>query len=59
MSKLFQNSLLLEDDPATSVPGDGDLSKLEQMLRDRKLTYRTFISNVTVRGAKWSRAQTN
>ncbi len=37
-------------------PG-GDLSKYESVLVNEKLTYRIFTSNVTIRGAKWSRVQ--
>ena len=35
-----------------------DLNSLQQILIHEKLTYRIFTSNVTIRGAKWSRVQT-
>jgi uncharacterized protein (TIGR02599 family) len=59
MHDLFLSSPLLEDDPSTPNPGDGDLSKLEKRLVEKKLTYRIFTSNVAIRGAKWSRWQEN
>jgi uncharacterized protein (TIGR02599 family) len=56
---LFNDASLLEDDPnTTNTPGDGDLWKYEQILTKAGLTYRVFTSNVTIRGAKWSRVQT-
>lgn len=56
---LFQDSLLLEDNPKSSEAGDGDLFKLEQRLIEQRLTYRIFSTSVAIRGAKWSKAQTN
>lgn len=35
-----------------------DLATLERRLVQKKLTYRIFSTNVSIRGAKWSRAQT-
>ena len=35
-----------------------DLATLEQRLVQKRLTYRIFSTNVSIRGAKWSRAQT-
>ena len=35
-----------------------DLATLEQRLVDKKLTYRIFSTNVSIRGSKWSRSQT-
>ena len=54
---LFTKAQLLEDDPQTPEPGDGDLHALEQQLIAKRLHFRTYTSNVTIRGAKWSRAQ--
>lgn len=59
MKSLFLDSRKLEDDPGSAEAGDGDLSKLEQQLIEKKLTYRIFTSNVAIRGAKWSRWQEN
>ncbi len=56
-SKIFTEPSLLEDDRTTSAPNDGDLSKLETLLINKKITYRVFSTNVSVRGAKWSRSQ--
>jgi len=56
---LFKSSTLLTDDPATSQPGDGDLHTLEQRLIAARAHYRIFTTTVAIRGAKWSRAQTN
>jgi uncharacterized protein (TIGR02599 family) len=41
------------------VPVTGDLAVYEQQLINMGLTYRIFSTNVSIRGAKWSRAQTN
>jgi uncharacterized protein (TIGR02599 family) len=41
------------------VPGTGDLAQYEKELIAMGLTYRIFSTNVSIRGAKWSRAQTN
>jgi uncharacterized protein (TIGR02599 family) len=51
-SGLFHNSANLEG------ANTGDLWSLEQMLVQQKVTYRVFTTNVTIRGAKWSRSQT-
>lgn len=59
LTDLFKESKNLEDDPRTTEPGDGDLYKLERQLIDKKLTYRIFVSNIGIRGAKWSRWQEN
>jgi uncharacterized protein (TIGR02599 family) len=57
---LFTNPELLEDDPATKVPDDGDIAKFTEMLRDRlHVSSRVFSTNVSIRGAKWSRSQEN
>jgi uncharacterized protein (TIGR02599 family) len=55
---LFTDAMRLEDDINTSQPGDGDLYDLERILTNEGCTYRVFTSNVSVRGAKWSRIQT-
>ncbi len=36
-----------------------DLNTLESTLQSKKLNYRVFTTNVSIKGAKWSRAQTN
>lgn len=41
------------------VPVTGDLAVYEKQLVQQKLTYRIFNTNVIIRGAKWSRAQSN
>ena len=51
-SGLFANSLNLE------TPLTGDLALLEAALTKEKCSYRVFTTNVTIRGAKWSRSQT-
>ena len=57
---LFTDSTKLFDDPTTTdTAGDGDLDKLQTFLTKQKLTYRLFSANVAIRGAKWSRQQTN
>ena len=57
---LFTNPELLEDDPSTKVPDDGDIAKFTEMLRDRlHVSSRVFSTNVSIRGAKWSRSQEN
>jgi len=51
MTGLFTNSLTLETT-------NGDLAVLEAALTGEGCTYRVFTTNVTIRGAKWSRSQT-
>lgn len=58
-SDLLKDSSRLEDDPGSTAPGDGDLHTLEQRLLEQKATYRLFSTSVALRGAKWSKAQTN
>jgi uncharacterized protein (TIGR02599 family) len=58
-SRNFRNPALLEDDPGTSQPNDGDLSVLEALLVKQRVSYRIFSTNVSIRGAKWSRNQKN
>ena len=55
---IFQDAAKLEDRKTTSGKQAGDLSAFEQQLIDRKLKYRLFSTSVALRGAKWSRAQT-
>ncbi len=59
LEEIFKRSVRLEDDRSTDEPDDGELNELEKKLIDQKLTYRVFNTNVIIRGAKWSRAQTN
>ncbi|MDR3402985.1 MAG: Verru_Chthon cassette protein C [Chthoniobacter sp.] len=54
---LFTDATRLEDNPNTATPGDGDLYDLERVLTNEKCTYRVFTSNVSIRGAKWSRVK--
>lgn len=56
-STLFTDAKRLEDNTATPTPGDGDLYDLERVLTHEGCTYRVFTSNVSVRGAKWSRVR--
>jgi uncharacterized protein (TIGR02599 family) len=49
---LFQQADLLESHDNQV----GDLSTLESRLQDRKLGFRIFTSNVSIRGARWSSA---
>jgi len=50
---------LFQDQTKNPLEGPGgDLDKLEKLLVFEKLTYRVFTTNVTIRGAKWSRVQT-
>ena len=56
-SSLFRNPAVLEDDPSTAAPDDGDLSKLAAILASQRVSYRIFSTNVSIRGAKWSRNQ--
>jgi uncharacterized protein (TIGR02599 family) len=55
----FLNPANLEDNPSTAEVGDGDLSKLEKLLTEKRASYRIFSTNVSIRGAKWSRNQAN
>lgn len=57
---LFTRPELLDDDPATSAPGDGDIEKFTTLLTEKfRISSRVFSTNVSVRGAKWSRSQEN
>lgn len=56
---LFADSRRLEDNPSTPDRADGDLHELENRLNRKRLAFRTFSSSVALRGAKWSKAQTN
>jgi uncharacterized protein (TIGR02599 family) len=56
---LFKDSALLEDNANTPEGGDGDLHTIEQRLIEQKATYRIFSTSVAIRGAKWSKAETN
>lgn len=56
-SSLFTDAAQLEDNVATSQAGDGDLSDLERVLTHEGCTYRIFTTNVSIRGAKWSRTK--
>lgn len=58
-SRYFTNPTTLEDDPNTPQPNDGDISVLESMLAAKRASYRVFSTNVSIRGAKWSRDQKN
>lgn len=49
---LFQDAARLDGDPTS------DLALFQDQLREKKLTYRLFTTTVSLRGAKWSRAQT-
>ena len=44
--------------PANPICTSGDPTRLEQILIKEQLGYRIFTTDVTVRGAKWSRIQT-
>jgi uncharacterized protein (TIGR02599 family) len=55
----FQNPANLEDNPSTPKAADGDLSLLEELLAQKRVAYRIFATNVSIRGAKWSRSQAN
>ena len=52
---IFNEANKMDDDPKTVAPGDGDLANLEAQLISKKLNYRIFVSNIAIRGAKWSR----
>ena len=55
---LFTRPEYLEDDPTTDAPADGDIAKFTAMLVDKfKISSRVFSTNVSIRGAKWSRSQ--
>jgi uncharacterized protein (TIGR02599 family) len=53
LENLFQKAEQLE----SREGGKGDLALLEERLMDRKLKYRIFTSNVSLRGARWSAAE--
>ena len=52
---LFTDPSVLEDVKRKA----GDLSNFEKTLINKKISYRIFATNVSIRGAKWSRSQTN
>lgn len=49
----FKEDLLYDQSSSTG------LDSLEKRLIDRRMNYRIFTQNVTIRGAKWSQEQTN
>jgi uncharacterized protein (TIGR02599 family) len=55
----LKRSVRLEDNASTPEPDDGELNTIEAKLTNRHLNYRVFNTTVIIRGAKWSRAQTN
>ena len=59
LKDLFRDGKKMDNDPQTPAPGDGDLAKLEAQLIAKRLNYRIFVSNIAIRGAKWSRWQQN
>jgi uncharacterized protein (TIGR02599 family) len=59
LNDYFKEAKQMDDDTKTTEPGDGDLYKLERQLIEKNLTYRIFVSNIGIRGAKWSRWQEN
>jgi uncharacterized protein (TIGR02599 family) len=54
---LFTDPASLDDNASTGKAGD--LTKIQDLLVSRKLSYRIFSTNVIIRGAKWSRSQIN
>ncbi len=58
-STYFKDPKKLEDDPGTPQPNDGNLFALEGILAKKRVSYRVFTTNVSIRGAKWSRDQKN
>jgi uncharacterized protein (TIGR02599 family) len=57
---LFTRPELLEDTSSTAEPGDGDINKFTAILTDKfRISSRVFSTNVSIRGAKWSRSQEN
>ena len=58
-SRNFRDPALLDDNPRTPQPNDGDLSVLEATLVKKRVSYRIFSTSVSIRGAKWSRSQQN
>ena len=58
-SRNFRDPALLDDNVRTPQPNDGDLSVLEATLVKKRVSYRIFSTNVSIRGAKWSRSQQN
>jgi uncharacterized protein (TIGR02599 family) len=58
--KLFTKPELLEDDPGTRSLGDGDIWEFSAMLTNKfRANARVFSTNISIRGAKWSRSQEN
>jgi uncharacterized protein (TIGR02599 family) len=54
---LFTNPASLDDNASTGAKGD--LTRLQDLLVSKKASYRVFSTNVSIRGAKWSRSQVN
>ena len=55
-STLFADPASLDDSTSGKK---GDLTKIQESLVSKKLSYRIFSTNVSIRGAKWSRSQVN
>jgi uncharacterized protein (TIGR02599 family) len=56
-NNLFIDPATLDDNAASGKKGD--LTLLQELLASKKASYRVFSSNVSIRGAKWSRGQIN
>jgi uncharacterized protein (TIGR02599 family) len=52
------SQMFLNNSKTFEQPGTGELAVYERRLVDMGITYRIFTSNVSIRGAKWSRSQT-
>jgi uncharacterized protein (TIGR02599 family) len=57
----FENPERLNSDRSPTAEGlAGDIARFEEQLAKKlKLNYRVFVTNVAIRGAKWSRTQEN
>ncbi len=52
------SSMFISNSKTFETPKTGELAAYEQLLVNTGATYRIFTSNVSIRGAKWSRTQT-
>lgn len=53
---LFTDPASLDDNASGKL---GDLTRIQNLLVSKKASYRIFSTNVSIRGAKWSRSQVN
>ncbi len=55
MPELGLDTLFKTNDPGSATRFEQDLTMLKETLSEKRLSFRVFTTNVSIRGAKWSR----